>query len=152
MWHNVVAERTSAQKAFDCQLAAWFRIAEINVPKIAKAANIQVNDIVDFLKVAQVMPDGVQAGVFEAEFDIRRRNHVIMTITRCRTLEFLEKRAPERIVSICHGIDIPINEKYLTIFLPDAKFPPLKLPDGPRKSPDEIPCIWELRRERITAT
>lgn len=146
MWYMSVAERTSAQEAFDCQLAAWLRIAETSVPKIAKAANIQVNDIVDFLKVTQILPDGVQAGIFEAEFDIRSRNHVIVTITRCRTLEFLEKNAPERIVSVCHGIDIPINEKYLTVFLPDAEFPPLKLPDGPRKSLDEVPCIWEMRR------
>ncbi|MFC1943892.1 hypothetical protein ACFLX5_00065 [Chloroflexota bacterium] len=143
-WYNEVSQRAGIELASSCQVSAWLKIAERSVPKIAKAANIQVNDVVDFLKVSQLVPDGFLSGVFECEFDIKNRNHVIFTLTRCRTLDFLEKYSPERIVSVCHGIDIPVNERYISVFLPDAKMPPLKLPDGPRKDPSETPCKWEI--------
>jgi hypothetical protein len=146
IWNQAVVKHTGdAQLALNCELDCWFNVAERTVPRIAKAANIEVKDIVDAMKVWQMCPDGTLAGVYEAEYDIKNRNHIILAVTRCRTLEFLEKNAPERIRTVCHDIDIPMNEKYLTALVPDAEMKPLLLHDKPREKPNETPCIWELK-------
>ena len=146
IWNQAVVKHTGdAKLALNCEMDCWFNVAERTVPRIAKAANIVVKDIVDAMKVWQMCPDGTLAGVYESAYDIKNRNHIILTVTRCRTLEFLEKNAPERIKSVCHDIDIPMNEKYLTVLVPNAEMKPLLLHDEPRKDPNETPCIWELK-------
>jgi hypothetical protein len=143
-WHKEAVEKFGEEQAFSCQLGAWQRVERVSVPKIAKTLKIEVNDIVDFLKLSQLLPDGVLTGIFQSKYEIKNRNHVIVTITRCRTLEYLEKEDPSRIKTICHDIDIPMNQACLQSVLPQAKFLLIKLPDRPRKNQSEIPCIWEL--------
>ena len=67
----------------------------------------------------------------------------MVTIRKCRTLEYLEAREPERIVPMCHVLGKPVMEKYL--INPNIQVTPLKLP--PRKSKDEIACQWEFKIE-----
>ena len=68
---------------------------------------------------------------------------VTMSVARCKSLEFYERTAPEMIGPICHVLEKPIIE--LQLVNPNIKVTALKLP--PRKSPDEIPCQWELKLE-----
>ena len=144
IWNQAVEKHTGdAQLALNCELDCWSDIAERTLPRIAKAANIEVKDIVDAMKVWQMCPDGTSAGVYEAEYEVKNRNHIILTLTRCRTLEFLEKSAPERIRPVCHVLEGPVMEKYL--MNPKVKVTALKLP--PRKGPDEIACQWEYKLE-----
>jgi hypothetical protein len=143
--NQAVMEKFGAEEALKCELAAYQKVADTTVPKIAKAAGIKVNDILDVIKVLQLCPDGPLAGVYEAEYDIKDKNHVVITITRCRTLDFCEKYAPDRVKTICHDIDIPINDAYVRALLPGGRLLPVRIPDKPRKDPREIPCVWEFR-------
>ena len=144
IWYSKVAPLLGEEKAFDLELAVWDRVAEVTVPKFARLGGVEVKDIVDVLKVWQLCPDGTLAGVFDAEYEIRDRDHVIFTITRCRILELFERKMPERIVPVCQKAEQAGMESYFRTFIPDVVVTPLKLP--PRKSPDEIPCKWEFRR------
>jgi hypothetical protein len=141
-YYDIVRERFGFEAANECELAAWTRVGERVNPRYAKMANIQLNTAVDSLKALQLPLDST-IGLYPAEYEIKSPNHVIATITRCRTLDYLEKDEPERIEPICYRLEKQITEKYL--INPKIKVTPLKLP--PRKSPQEIACQWEFKLE-----
>lgn len=146
-WYDAVKERFSSEAANQCELAAWVRIGERVNPRYAKVANIQLNTVVDSLKALQLPLDNTIGGLFPGKADIKSDNHVIWTVTQCRTLLFLEKNEPERIEPMCYVLEKAVMEKYL--INPNIKVTPLKLPPLPpqRKSPDEIACQWEYKLE-----
>jgi hypothetical protein len=144
-WFQAVKEqlKVSNEECAKCETLAWQNIAQTSVPRIAKSLGIQVEDIVDAMKLWQILPDGAQGGVYETEVEIKDRNHVILTVTRCGSLEWMEKNAPDRIKPVCYELEPPAFNRYLTVFLPNAEAKPVKLP--PRENPDESACVWELK-------
>jgi hypothetical protein len=141
-YYDAVRKRFGFEAANECELAAWIRVGERVNPRYAKMANIQLNTVVDSLKVTQLPLDST-IGLFPAEYNIKSPNHVIETVTKCRTLDYLEKNDPERIEPVCYRLEEQIMGKYL--INPKIKITPLKLP--PRKSLEEIACQWEFRLE-----
>jgi len=142
-YYDAVRERFGVDAANECELASWMRVGERVNPRYAKIANIELNTVVDSLKVTQLPLDNT-IGLYPAEYEIKSPNHVIMTVTRCRTLDYFEKAEPERIEPMCHQMEKPVIEKYLVN--PRIKVTPLILP--PRKSPEEIACQWEFKLEK----
>jgi hypothetical protein len=144
-WFQAVKEqmKVSNEECAKCETLAWKKIAETSVPKIAKSLDIEVKDIVDAMKVWQILPDGPRGGVFDTEVEVKDRNHIMLTVTKCRSLDWMEKNAPYRIEPMCHELEVVAFNRYLTVFLPNAHANPVKLP--PRKSPNEVPCIWEIK-------
>ena len=143
-WFSVIQEKFGTEVANNCENAAWLRMSSRVNPRYAKVANIELNTVLDSLKAAQLPLDNIStSGLFPPKFDIKSPNHVIMTLTDCQTLRYMEKDAPERIEWLCHVNEQPIMEKYF--INPKIKVTPLKLP--PRKSPDEIACQWEFKIE-----
>lgn len=143
-WHDAVKERFGSEAADGCDLAVWLRVGEQVVPRFAKVAGIQLNTVLDSLKLTDVCPDSkLGSGLFEGAIDIINENHVIATTTKCRVLEALEKTEPDRIGWFCHVMEPQIMPKYFNN--PNIKVTPLKLP--PRESPDEIPCQFEIKLE-----
>lgn len=140
---DAVRERFGLEAATECTLEALSRMSERVNPRYAKLANIQLNTVVDSLKCLQLPLDNIIGGLYPAEFNIKSPNHVVMTITHCRSLLACEREAPELIETQCHVMEKPMIEKYLVN--PKIKVTPLKLP--PRKSPDEIACQWEFKLE-----
>ncbi|MCX6000064.1 MAG: DUF6125 family protein [Chloroflexi bacterium] len=146
-WHGAVADKVGATEAMDCELLVWRRIANHVIPRIAKLANIPlpVKDVVEALKVWQMLPDQILPEVYTIKYDIKDRNHAIGTVTRCATLERFEKNAPGMIQTLCHGVEVDAVVAQCRVLHPDLKMTPLKLP--PRKSRDEIACQWDYRLE-----
>jgi len=139
-WYDVVREELGTDAANNLEHQSWMRMASRVNPRYAKMANIQLNTVLDSLKAA----DNISTtGLFPPKFDIKSPNHVIMTLTDCQTLRYMEKEAPERIPWLCHFNEKPLIEKYF--INPKVKVTPLKLP--PRKSPDDIACQWEFKIE-----
>src|SRR4030042_5074861 len=99
-------------------------------PRYAKIANIKLETVLDSLKAEQLPLDNT-VGLYPAEYDIKSPNHVVMTVTKCRTLDYFEKAEPERIIPMCHQLEKPVIEKYLVN--PKVKVTPLVL--QPRQSP-----------------
>jgi hypothetical protein len=141
-WYDHVKDKFGAQAANEAELVAWCRMAELINPRYARLANIQLNTVLDSLKVAQLPLDNKRVDGLSppGEDDIKNPNHVIMTVRKCRVLEFFERSAPERIEPMCHVLEQEAMYRYF--INPYIKITPLKLP--PRKSPDEIACQWEL--------
>lgn len=142
-WYDAIRKRYGTEMANECETEAWLRIGERVNPRYAKVANIQLNTIVDSLKALQLPLDNTTGGLFPSKFEIITPNHVVQTVTRCRSLEFFEAKEPERIFHVCHVNEPQIWRKYL--INPKIRVTPLKLP--PRKSSEDIACQWEFKME-----
>lgn len=145
-WRIEAEKKLPPEQCLECETAVWLRIAGIVVPRIARVAKIEPRTAVDLVKAFQLVPDNPLVGrTFPTTFDIKSDNHVIATVNRCGPLKFFEREAPERISSFCRQADPVIMQRYGESLLPNIKVTPLKLP--PRKSKDEVPCIWEYKIE-----
>jgi len=138
-FYDAVKKRWGSQVANECELASWMRVGDKVNPRYAKLANVELNTVVDSVKITFLPLDNVM-GLYPAEYEVIDDNHVIMTVTQCRTLDYFEKAEPERIIPMCHELEKPVIEKYMVN--PRIKVTPLVLP--PRKSPDDIACKWEF--------
>jgi hypothetical protein len=136
-YYDAVRTRYGLEVANECELASWMRVGERVNPRYAKIANIKLETVLDSLKAEQLPLDNT-VGLYPAEYDIKSPNHVIMTVMKCRTLDYFEKAEPERIIPMCHHLEKPVIEKYM--INPKIKVTPLVLP--PRKSPEDIACRW----------
>jgi hypothetical protein len=148
LWNDAIVRRWGTEAAIPCEVEAWVRTSEITHPRIAKALNMEPKNIVDIMKLIQILPDGVGAGIYDPEYEIINENHVIMKFVRCRTLEFYEKRnQPERIVTVCQKVDPPVIERAVTVWFPNAEMKPLWVPSGPRSEEEKgkPPCAWEFK-------
>ncbi|MDD5095196.1 MAG: hypothetical protein PHV74_12595 [Dehalococcoidia bacterium] len=140
---HMVQEKWGQQAADEFELEAFARAAKINVPRIAKLANTQVRDAVDFTKVSQLLVEGLFLQP-TTSIEVINRDHVKLTVRRCVLLDYLEKHEPSRIIPVCHQLEVAMFTEYIRVLLPDFKANALKLP--PRKSPTEVACVWEWVR------
>jgi len=141
-YYDAVKARFGFDAANECELASWMRVAERVNPRYARLAKVELNTVVDSMKLMQLPLDNVM-GLYPAEYEVIDDNHVIMTVVKCRALDYFEKAEPERIVPMCHHLGKSVIEKYLVN--PRIKVTPLVLP--PRKSPEDIACKWEFKIE-----
>ncbi|MDD5095622.1 MAG: hypothetical protein PHV74_14785 [Dehalococcoidia bacterium] len=148
-WYRITAERSGEAEAKKCRELFWSRIADANMPKLAKELGIEVKTVLDAMKAWQLIPDGVATGYYPCEAEVINPNHIIWTITRCISLEWFEKQNDaEQINWLCNQVEAPAFERYLKSLLPKAEIKPLIIPDGPRKDPKGTPpCRWELKME-----
>jgi hypothetical protein len=143
-WYENVFERFGSEAADECNLKVWTTVGEKVVPKFAKIGNIELNTVLDSLKLCQLLPDSfVGSEFFAGDVDIKNENHVISSTTKCAVLEFFEKAAPERMDYFCHVLEKQTMEKYFNN--PKIKVTPLKLP--PRKNPKDVCCQFEFKIE-----
>ena len=139
-YYDAIKSRLGSEVANQCELGAWIRVGERVNPRYAKLARVQLNTVVDSLKILQLPLDNT-IGLFPCDYEIVDENHVIEIVTRCRSLDYLEKAEPERIYPMCHVLEKPVMERYLVN--PRIEVTPLKLP--PRQNPEEIACRWEFK-------
>ncbi len=142
-WFDAIAERFGDIAANDCNLGATMRLAGRVNPRVAEMANVNLNTVLDSLKLLQLPLNSNIGFLFTAEYDIKNENHVIYTVRQCRPLLFYEREAPELIQSVCYGLEKQALQNQLVN--PKIKITPLKLP--PRQSHDEIACQWEFKLE-----
>ncbi|MFC1923980.1 hypothetical protein ACFLXA_01245 [Chloroflexota bacterium] len=143
LWVEMIKDRFGQEVADEMEMIFNTKMAELSLPRMAKLANIQVKDMVDVMKVFQLIVEGLMAFQPDSTYEIINRNHVIWTAKRCLNLEYFEKVDPARVQSFCHEKEGRYFELYTSIFLPNCEVTALKLP--PRKSREEIACQWELK-------
>ena len=141
-WYDGVEKRFGFDAANVCEAEAWIRVAKRSMPRLVKAANIELKTVLDSMKVLQLPPDN-NVFMYPARFEIKNENHVIMTITRCSGLEYWEKARPERIDAMCRGTALVLDPMYAVN--PKVKGKAIKLP--PRGGPNEPACVWEWTLE-----
>ena len=147
LWYERIMAFTGQEKAMMEETVAVFtKLAHLTNPRIAKIANIEVKDVVDVMKVWQMTLDGLMGGTWVPKFEIKNRNHVIMTVIRCGDLEHFQRWAPERIKSCCSpgGVEELTMIPYINCFLPNAQVKMLMAPPGcGLPSKEGICCQWE---------
>jgi hypothetical protein len=141
-WYDAVDKRWGFDGANECEQEAWVRVVERLLPRLANVANIELNTVLDSLKVMQLPPDNT-LDMYPVEYDIKDENHVVVTIRKCSGLEYWERERPERIKAMCQGTALVLDPKYSVN--PKVKGKALKLP--PRKSRNEPACVWEWTLE-----
>ncbi|MFC1945073.1 DUF6125 family protein [Chloroflexota bacterium] len=150
LWNTRITREFGPETAFAWGNEIWgHNYRNLSLPRISKLFNISGNDVLTACKLIQLTPDGVATGgQYKYTSDVKNNNHVIWTITRCATLEYFEKNGMEKHISgVCGvgGMEHVAIENYCHFVNPDIKVTALKIP--PRKSPDELPCQWELKLE-----
>ncbi|MFC1944514.1 hypothetical protein ACFLX5_03355 [Chloroflexota bacterium] len=160
LWMGEVEEEYGPRVAEDFALSVFKKVGERLVPKLANIGNIQLNTVLDSLKLNQLVPDGTTGGgageaagkagietsgeLFRIKLDIKNENHAIMTCEYCRVLEALERdNQTERIKWQCGILEKEATEKYFVN--PKIKVTPIKI--GPRESREEPACVFEFKLE-----
>ena len=87
----------SPEEVNEAELKVWYWLDDHFARRIAKAANIEVKNLVDVMKILQLVPTGFLSGIHQPDIEIKDENHIILTIKRCYTLLWFEKYAPYRI-------------------------------------------------------
>lgn len=147
-WYDKMAERVGGEKLMfkDC-VDVWTKQAYWFIPKVAQTANIEVKDIVDAMKVWQLILDGFLTGRYTPQFNIKDRNHVIMSIKYCRDYMYFEKEAKDRVKTVCgpNGIEELTMIPYLQCLVPNAQLKQLAGPPGSGAPTKEgMCCQWEF--------
>ncbi|MDD5093171.1 MAG: DUF6125 family protein [Dehalococcoidia bacterium] len=143
-WFQLVAKRFGESVAWELSQEAWTKSAVAESKRCAEALNITGNDVATCFKVWQTAPG--MAGICECDFEMKNRNHGIVTFKRCGPLEHFEKHNDEqRMKLVCHTLEKGYFEDYAHAINPRITVKSLLLP--PRKSPKDIACQWELELE-----
>jgi len=139
-WYLSVKEKISNEQALDCDLWVWEKATRYELSRLTKAMNIQGNDVAALMKAFQLSP---WFHFTEYKIDLKNKNHAILTIIRCRTLESLEKEGGDRVEEMCGMVDPLIFGNYARFINPNMKVNPLVIP--PRQRNQEFCCQWEYR-------
>ena len=144
MWWTLIKQRYGEKTAVDLSAENWRRAADFELKRTTEAMNIHGDDVATLFKVYQVDPGF--APICDLQFDLKTKNHGILTVTRCKSLEYLERHNEEEFIrNACHVVDVEGFQRLASLVNPRMKATALKLP--PRKSSDETPCVWELKVE-----
>ena len=152
VWTAMMRKKYGDKVAFDYDKEVWFSQAlALDIRRTVEALNIKGNDIPTLFKYFQFGPgfSVIYVGPppkFEprVKFELKNKNHGIMTVTRCNSLEYFERHGDTELQKLaCDEIDLPAFQWLARHFNPDIKCRALKLP--PRKSKDEIACQWEFK-------
>ncbi len=92
-----ITQRYGRQVAEDINLDAWRRMSKKVNPYYAKVGKIPMKTVVDSIKALQLPLDNTIGPIYRMQYEVVNDNHVIMTLPKCRTLEAIERDAPERI-------------------------------------------------------
>ena len=141
-WYLAVKENINNEQALTCDLWAWEKMTKYEVKHLTKAMNIHGDDVATLMKIFQVVPwlQGLRP-----EVELVDRNHGLLTINQCTTLEALEKEGGDRIKEICGIVDPMVFTQYAKAINPNMQAKAVKLP--PRQSQEELCCQWEFALE-----
>ena len=142
-WYLTVKERINNQEAIACDIGAWEKLYRYEMSRIRELLNIQGNDVAALMKSIQVTPWFWHT---EHKIELENRNTALLTITRCITLDALEKEGEGRENEICKIFCPLMFKRYASFFNSDIEVKPLKSP--PRKSKDEVCCQWEFTGDK----
>jgi hypothetical protein len=144
IWVAAMRKRYGDRVAFDYDKEVWQTGTLNEVHRIAKALNIEGDDVEAVFKYFQFSPGfGV---LFDIDWDLKNSNHGIMTVTRCMGVTWWEKTGDRALQQFtCEEVEVPMFQRIAEYFNPNMKVTALKLP--PRKGENDIACQWEFRVE-----
>jgi hypothetical protein len=154
IWTGLMRQKLGDKQAFDFDKEVWFsKGIEIDIKQTCDALNITGNGLSALFKYLQFGPafSVIYVGPppdFEprVQFEMKDKNHGIMTVTRCNSLEYFERHNDNALQKLaCEEIDLPAFKWIAKRFNTKIECEPIKLP--PRRSPDDVACRWEFKIE-----
>ena len=147
LWCALVTEKLGSQKAIEWDTEVWKRLLPREFNWVRQAGKIGGNDIASVLKLYQIDP-GV-AGIMQLDCRLENANHGTVTVRSCRSLEYAERSQDAKLMKgetpfMCE-LDAELIPQMAHRFNPKIRTGFPKLP--PRKSRDEVACIWDFRIE-----
>jgi len=144
-FNSLIARKFGAEAATDINLAARLVVEPIEMKTIKEIIGVPGNDVVSMIKTMHWVPDGPMNGdTFQLNYDVKNNNHVIMTVSKCKSMEFYERHGDDKgMNNLCERLEPPIFDAICKAINPDMKMTPIILP--PRKSKDDICCQWEIK-------
>jgi hypothetical protein len=138
-WFLSIKERTNNEEALACDLMTLEKMAKYEMGEITERFNIVGNDVIALMKAIQLVPWYRQN---QFDMDVIDRGNGILTITRCPTLEALEREGASRENEICNIVEPNVLKYYASFFNPNISVTCLKSP--PRQSENDICCQWQF--------
>ena len=152
-WYTLNTKRFGEQKAMEMDRELTLeRLLPQEVARLRKLFNIQGDDVASFLKLCQVEPLMV-LNLNYTDYELKDKNWGIVTVNRCRALEYWERHGKTALQKNACGIHMSGLQKAALEFNPDIKIKTSKMPprdlrfgkSGYEKKP--IACQWEVRLE-----
>jgi len=141
-----IRKRFGTEVAREININVWKKMAHPEMDCPIKAANISGNDVETFCKVNQLVGSFAQ-DYYRYEFDLKNKNHAILTIHECPAFSMLEKRNElDELDWNCSVLEMEGMKAYRDVLNPAIKITPLRV--GRRSSPDEPACKWEFKIEQ----
>jgi len=130
--------------AYELERQQWKQSVHIDMRRVRQAVGIEGDDVEALFKCYQCMP-AVIAKMPEVEYDLKSKTHGVLTVKRCRSLDYCVKHGLDALQKhLCEVIDVEGFQNTANCINPDIKATPLKLPKRQRNA-------WELwSEEHIT--
>ncbi len=101
-----------------------------------EAANIKGNDVETYVKATQLMGSFAQ-GYYKYDFDLKNKNHAILTVHYCPAFNALEKQDLEHLDWVCKVLEHEGMKAYVKPVNPDIQG---EVPEsGPSPKPGRTP-------------
>ena len=142
-WYLAVKKKVGNEVALACDIEVLKRVATYEMEKVTELLNIKGSDVTCVMKAMQTTPWFRNT---EHKIEIKSQNTAVLTINNCATLRALEKEGEGRENEICKIVEPIVFKRYAAFFNPDIEVRCLKSP--PRKSSEEICCVWEFSVEK----
>jgi hypothetical protein len=150
MWNTVNRERMSVEEAFALDADVYERqLGKFEVPLLKQAMKIEGDDVETLLKIFQMCPDGAGEEFYEFDYDLKNRDHAVLTFTKCPSLFYFEAKGSEQDVQcLCGpgGVEDRAFVEFCRILNPRMKSTALQVP--PRTDKSGICCRWEFKIDR----
>jgi hypothetical protein len=145
-WGEQVRNRLGREVEKECMLATWTRIGKYETGWAMEAANIKGNDVETYVKATQLMGSFAQ-GYYKYDFDLKNKNHAILTVHYCPAFNALEKQGDlEHLDWVCQVLEHEGMKAYVKPVNPAIQVRRLRA--GRRQSPDQPHCQWEFKLEK----
>ena len=141
-YHSFLTDKFGLEEAGRVGAEMWLKAGRLSLRRLREVLDIGGNDVETLFKWLQVDP-AFSAGVYQRSLELKNRNHGIITVTKCPSLEYFERKGDGREVTICQGEETDLFIGWAKMVNPAIEVKCLKIP--PRKSRDDVACQWEYR-------
>ena len=134
IYTSVCQLKWDRELAYEMEREQWQRTVRVDVRRVREAVGIEGDDVGTLFKCYQCMPAFV-VRCPEVEYDLKDKNHGILTIKQCRSLDYCVRHGQDALQKhLCESLDVEGFQEMANCVNPGIKASPLKLPARQRNA------------------
>ena len=145
-WQKQMRKRVSEAASRECIIENWSRIGKYEMEWTMEALNIKENDVEAYAKANQFLPSFAQ-GIFDYDWDVKNKNHAILTVQKCPAFTALKDQDIEKLDWTCQVMEETVIKAYIAAFNPDIQTKVLRL--ASRAILMRLPVNGSLKSSRL---